>query len=171
MKIVVTADTHIKENSKKRRLPDRLLRACTDADLIIHAGDWQSTQVHTELSQYAEVLGVWGNADSEEIKNLIPEKDIVEVAGRKIGIVHGHGDKKTTEKRVEEAFRDEEVDIIIFGHSHIPMIRYAGKTLLINPGSPTDKRRLPYFSYALLKIDKEIECDIVFFDKDDTENR
>ena len=56
---------------------------------------------------------------------------------------------------MEEAFKDEELDIIIFGHSHMPVVRYVGRTLLINPGSPTDKRRLPRFSFAQLRIEKE----------------
>ena len=166
MRIIITSDTHIKENSKARKLPDKLLVACDSADLVIHAGDWQSPCVYNELSQYAEVKGVCGNVDGEDMKRLFSEREIIEANGKRIGIVHGHGEKNTTEKRAIEAFVQDEVDIIIFGHSHIPMIRYAGKTLLINPGSPTDKRKMPYYSFAILEIEEEIRCEMVFFSKE-----
>jgi len=165
MKIVVTSDTHIKENSKTRKLPDELLDACRSADLIIHAGDWQSPAVYNELSRYAEVKGVYGNVDGNDMKQLVCEKEIIEANGHRIGIVHGHGEKKTTEKRAIEAFEQDEVDMIVFGHSHIPMIRYVGRTLLINPGSPTDKRKMPHFSFVILEINEELSCKMVFFSK------
>lgn len=163
MKIVVTSDTHIKENSKTRQLPGKLLNACRSADLIIHAGDFQSPAVYNELAQYAKVKGVYGNVDGDDMKQLVRDKEIINANGRRIGIVHGHGEKKTTEKRAIEAFEHDEVDIIIFGHSHMPMIRYIGKTLLINPGSPTDKRKMPHFSFVVLEINEEVSCKMVFF--------
>ncbi|WP_369797420.1 metallophosphoesterase [Paucisalibacillus sp. EB02] len=79
-----------------------------------------------------------------EFYERFPEKDVFEVNGYEIGIFHGHGEKKTTEKRAQETFQDESFDIIVFGHSHIPLVRYVKKTLLFNPGSPMDKRALPY---------------------------
>jgi len=162
MKIIVTSDTHIKSTSKKQ-FPQKLLEACQTADLIIHAGDWSSPEVHTALSSIAPVKGVYGNVDGEDIQTIVPEKEIIEVGGYTIGIVHGHGEKKTTEQRARDAFASNDLDVLIFGHSHIPFMRYAGKTLLLNPGSPTDKRKLPYYSFALLELGKTIECKIIFF--------
>lgn len=161
MNIVVTGDTHISDNNKQ--LPSSLVDACKTADLIIHAGDWKSMEVYKTLSKYAEVKGVYGNVDSDEIKEQFPAQQIVEVNNHKIGIVHGHGEKKTTEKRALEAFERQEVDIIIFGHSHIPLIRYFKNVLLMNPGSPIDKRKLPYYSYGTLEIGEEFRADIRFF--------
>ncbi|ASN06192.1 metallophosphoesterase family protein [Virgibacillus necropolis] len=161
MEILVTADTHISDKSKQ--LPTNLIAACKTADLIIHAGDWKSVEVYKTLSNYAEVKGVYGNVDSDDIKEQFPAQQIVEVNGYKIGIVHGHGEKKTTEKRALEAFEGQEVDVIIFGHSHIPMIRYFKNILLMNPGSPTDKRKLPYYSYGILEIGEEVRAEISFF--------
>lgn len=160
MKIVVTSDTHIPGRAK--RLPASLLKECETADLIIHAGDWVSMGVYRELSSYSKVVGVYGNIDSDEVRAHFHAKELIEVNGFTIGIVHGHGEKQTTEKRALEAF--EEADIIIFGHSHIPMVRYFKKTMLMNPGSPTNKRRMPYYSYGLLHIDEGIRAEIVLFD-------
>src|SRR5690625_1450734 len=161
MKIIVTADTHLPE--KNRKLPNDLLEACQTADLIIHAGDWSSLDVYETLSTYAKVEGVFGNVDTPEVKQFFPKQKVIETNGFRIGVVHGHGEKMTTEKRAREAFSDESTDIIIFGHSHIPMIRYFGNELLMNSGSPTYKRKLPYYSYGVLEIGERFHSRIVFF--------
>ena len=161
LNIVVTADTHIPGRGK--HLPSKLLTACKTADLIIHAGDFKSIEIYDQLKEYADVVGVYGNVEGEDIKSLLPAKQIIDVFGKKIGVVHGHGEKKTTERRALEAFAEDNVDIIVFGHSHIPFVKYFKKTLLFNPGSPTDKRTLPYYSYGLLQIEEEIKAEIIFF--------
>ncbi|UJL47249.1 metallophosphoesterase family protein [Virgibacillus sp. NKC19-16] len=161
MKIVIIADTHMPDKGKQ--LPSRLKKELETTNLIIHAGDWNSMEVHHMLRTYAEVKGVYGNVDSKDIKEHFPAQEILEVHGHKIGVIHGHGDKKTTEKRALEVFEGEEVDIIIFGHSHIPLLRYFKKKLLVNPGSPTDKRKLPYYSFAILTVGEEIRAEHVFF--------
>lgn len=161
MKIIVTGDTHIRNT--KKQLPHCLLKECETADLIIHTGDWSSLEVYRTLSKYTKVVGVHGNVDAAEIRKHFKERELIEVNGFKIGIVHGHGEKKTTEKRALETFEREGADIIIFGHSHIPMIRYYNKVMLMNPGSPTDKRRMPYFSYGILHIGETFRAEIVYF--------
>ncbi|RWR12589.1 metallophosphoesterase [Siminovitchia fortis] len=161
MKIVVTSDTHI--SGRAKRLPAPLLKECESADLIIHAGDWVEMGVYRELSEYAKVVGVYGNIDGEGIQQHFKAKELIEVNGFKIGVVHGHGESKTTEKRALEAFEEEGADIIIFGHSHIPTIQYYYKVMLMNPGSPTDKRRMPYYSYGILHIDEAFRAEIVMF--------
>lgn len=162
MKIVITGDTHIPGRGKG--LPSRLRKECSTADLILHTGDWKSIEVVKMLSEFAEVKGVSGNVDEEEIKKQFPLQQVIQAKHVKIGLVHGHGDKKTTEKRAMEAFEGEPLDVIVFGHSHIPMLRYMNKTLLLNPGSPTDKRKLPHYSFAILYIEEEIRAEFVFFD-------
>lgn len=137
MKIVVLSDTHLPK--RKKGLPTRLLEELKDVEIIIHAGDWLTIDVYNELQTYARVEGVYGNVDDEEIIGLLPSKKIVEVGGFTIGITHGHGKGKTTEKRAIAAFEGEKVDCIIFGHSHIPVKKYEGDILIFNPGSPTDK--------------------------------
>lgn len=161
MKVIITGDTHIPGRGSK--LPNRLTDACSDADLIIHAGDWSSPAVFDMLSKFAEVIGVYGNVDSAEIRALVPARRLIEIGGLRIGIVHGHGDKKTTEQRAVEAFANEQVDAIVFGHSHIPVIKYFKGILLLNPGSPTDKRKSPFYSFISLNIGDELRPELILF--------
>lgn len=165
MKIVVTSDTHIKEIQTKRKLPKQLIDECASANMIIHAGDFQSIEVYEELNRYAPVKGVYGNVDSEKTREKLPAKQIIHADLFKIGVVHGHGQYKTTEKRAIKAFEDvKDLDIIVFGHSHIAYMRYVGNTLLLNPGSPTDKRKSPYHSYAILHFNGEsMSCEFIYF--------
>lgn len=162
MKLVILSDTHMPKKGK--RLPHRLIKELKGANLIIHAGDWNSMEVYDMLSKYAPVKGVHGNTDNEDITANFPAKNIVTIKNFRIGLVHGHGDKKTTEKRAWEAFDEESLDVIIFGHSHIPFLRYFKKVLLINPGSLTDKRTQPYYSFAVMNIEDEVRVEMVFFD-------
>ena len=161
MKIVVISDTHMPK--KANHFPARLTEELKSADRIIHAGDWQSRDVYKELLKYAPVDGVYGNRDDDEIRKIMPEKKLIKLKGWSIGIVHGQGEKKTTVKRALEAFENENPDMIIFGHSHIPFVKVTKKTLLFNPGSPTDKRKSPYFSFGILTIGDELRTEHVFF--------
>lgn len=119
--------------------------------------------VYEILSTYAPVVGVHGNVDDEEVKNTFPMRKILEVGKYRVRVVHGHVGKKSTLKNAMNAFADEDIDIIIFGHSHIPLVRYAGKTLLINPGSPTYKRKLPFYSYGVLELSNTIKVSLEYF--------
>lgn len=163
-KVLILSDTHIPARAKK--LPRILLDACEKADLILHAGDWQTLDVFFELSAYTETIGVGGNVDPWEIVDRFGKKKIVTVENLKIGIVHGDGISKTTEQRAVEAFADDEVDLIIFGHSHIPIMKELNGVTLFNPGSPTDKRRQPQYSFGTLEIGEEWKLRHVYFDKE-----
>ncbi|WP_088006691.1 metallophosphoesterase family protein [Indiicoccus explosivorum] len=166
MNIVILSDTHIPGRAKK--LPSVLAEACGQADLIIHAGDWQTLDVYFELSAYARTEGVAGNVDPWEVIDKFGRQKIVDADGLKIGVIHGDGLRKTTERRALEAFEGEQVDIIVFGHSHIPVSRQEGGITLFNPGSPTDKRRQPRYSFGILEKNGEAwTLDHVFFDSKD----
>ncbi|PGY08388.1 metallophosphoesterase [Bacillus sp. AFS031507] len=168
MKIVVLSDTHLPKRAKS--LPPRLIEELVNADLIIHAGDWQTIDVYNDLKSYANIVGVYGNVDGDEIKELFPENRVIEVCGFKIGITHGHGTGKTTERRAIQKFADEKVDCIIFGHSHIPIKKCEKGIMLFNPGSPTDKRRQEKYSFGLINIGDSLEAEHIFFTKDSSEN-
>lgn len=161
MRVIVIGDTHMPK--KAETLPIPLLSELERADLIIHTGDWSSLEVYEELSRFAEVKGVRGNIDQVEIVESFPEKLLLSIKGFHIGVFHGDGTKGTTEKRALEAFESEQVDVVLFGHSHIPYLRYHQKTLLINPGSPTDKRRVPVNSFVVLTIKETIDPSFKFF--------
>ncbi|WP_209123870.1 metallophosphoesterase family protein [Alkalihalobacillus sp. BA299] len=161
MKIIVISDTHMPKKAKK--LPARLVEDLQNTDLIIHAGDWQTMDVYEELAQYAKVEGVTGNVDDLEIQQRFGEKLILPIGNYKIGVFHGHGQKLTTEKRALAAFKEDVVDCIIFGHSHIPVLKKVNDILLFNPGSATDKRRQANFSYGLLRIGKTLAAEHIFY--------
>lgn len=163
-KIIILSDTHI--SARARHLPKILLDACQDADLILHAGDWQTLDVFFELSAYAETVGVAGNVDPWDIVDRFGKKKTLTVENLKIGIVHGDGIGKTTEERAWEAFANEDVDLIIFGHSHIPVMKLRDDVTLFNPGSPTDKRRQEQYSFGILEIGEDWRLEHIFFDKE-----
>ncbi len=147
-------------------MPTRLLEELKNVEIIFHAGDWLTIDVYHELQTYARVEGVYGNVDDEEIIGLLPSKKIVEVGGFTIGITHGHGKGKTTEKRAIAAFEGEKVDCIIFGHSHIPVKRFEGDILIFNTGSPTDKRRQKLFSFGVITLSDKIIAEHIFFNEE-----
>jgi uncharacterized protein len=162
MRIVVISDTHMPKRGKN--VPKPLAKELTGADLIIHAGDWNELLVLSQLETFAPVVGVSGNVDLPEVKEVFADKKVLEINGFKLGIVHGHiGKKKTTHERALEAFKDENLDIIIFGHSHIPYQEYHGDTLLFNPGSPTDKRFQKNYSFGILDIEENIHAELISY--------
>ncbi|QJD83176.1 metallophosphoesterase family protein [Cohnella herbarum] len=152
MKIVVVSDTHMPRMSKK--LPERLLRELANANAIIHAGDWTNLSVYEQLANYATTYGVAGNNDGEDIVRRFGLRKQLEFDGCRIGIVHGHGTGKreATESRAIETFKDVRLDAIVYGHSHIPVLKRTGGLLVFNPGSPTDKRKQPLYSFGVFRI-------------------
>ncbi|WP_026674105.1 metallophosphoesterase family protein [Alkalihalobacterium bogoriense] len=163
MNIFVISDTHIPKKAKQ--LPEAFISRIDEADLIIHAGDWQTMDVYTTLQQYCPVKGVIGNVDGPDMHEHFNETLIIHINGFNIGVVHGHGKKGTTEQRAINAFRDEHVDCIIFGHSHIPVQKKLDNILLFNPGSLTDKRRQQQYSYGILTVNEKVKATHVFFEK------
>lgn len=153
MKIGIISDTHMKKHFTK--LEDFINKNLKDMDMIIHAGDYTSPEIISLLSNHCKFIGVYGNNDGPSIKSKVPEKQILCVEGYKIGIYHGHGDKKQTLDNVMNIFKNDKLDIIIFGHSHKPTLFTKGKTLYLNPGSTTYKRKDPWFSYIILELEKD----------------
>jgi uncharacterized protein len=163
MNIIVISDTHMPKRAKT--LPEFLVAYLKTADLIIHAGDLQTNDIYQQLLKYAPVEGVIGNVDEEELVTILPFKKIIEINGVRIGITHGHGKGKTTEKRVLSVFEGENVDIIIFGHSHIPLKKEVDGKILFNPGSPTDKRKQARYSFGRIQLGENFTIEHIFFDK------
>lgn len=135
-----------------------------DCDLILHAGDFKTLEVIDHIRELAPFEGVAGNVDPPEIVEALGKRKTLTCAGYRIGLVHGDGKKKTTLDRAWEAFAEEEKDVIVFGHSHIPYLGVKNGVLMLNPGSPTDKRKNPQFSYAVLELGALIEPEIRYFD-------
>ena len=157
MKIYVISDTHVPVVA--RELPPELLRAMNDAQLIIHAGDLVELSVLEELRAIAPVEAVFGNMDGWATRRPLSAKKVVEAQGKRIGLVHGAGAPWSLPERVLREF--ENVDIIVFGHSHQPLREQRGQVLLFNPGSPTDTRFAPYRSYGIIEIGESVKAEIV----------
>lgn len=150
MKLLIVGDTHLPKKSKS--LPQKLLEARKEADKVIHTGDWQTREVYEEFQRGCPLYGVYGNVDDEYLQTALPGSFVWKEEGYSIGLVHGHeGTGSSTEKRVVNFF-EEPLDLVLFGHSHIPYLRYHGKTLFVNPGSAVDKRRAPYHSFAWVEL-------------------
>lgn len=134
------ADTHVP--ARARALPAALRRAASEVDLIVHAGDWVEARVFEELRALGPVLGVRGNNDGDDLRALLPEVARAEIDGVRVAVVHETGAAAGREKRMDAAFPD--TDLLVFGHSHIPWDTVTPRGLrLLNPGSPTDRRRQP----------------------------
>ncbi|WP_440118941.1 metallophosphoesterase family protein [Paenibacillus sp. QZ-Y1] len=165
MKIVVISDTHLSRKSHK--LPAQLLDVLPSADLILHAGDWSDWSVYPLLSEYAPVEGVAGNTDPSEIAEKLGYSRIVEADGLRLGLVHGHQGAKGTEQNAIYTFAGQQVDAVIYGHSHIPVMHTVDDMLIFNPGSPTDRRFQKQFSFGILTIHLgKLHAEHVFFDKE-----
>lgn len=130
MKIGVLSDTHlasVTEDFKKM-----LKRQFSDVDMIIHGGDMTSVSVYDYLSNW-ELKAVRGNMDDHDLGALLPVKRVELIMGKKIGIIHGRGSPYTIEDVVLGEFKD--IDVIVFGHSHIPANLKRAGVMMFNPGS------------------------------------
>ncbi|MDD4894691.1 MAG: metallophosphoesterase family protein [Candidatus Omnitrophica bacterium] len=161
MKIGVIADTHISETEKD--IPPEVLNAFKKVDMVIHAGDLVDPKVLDMLRGVCkDVRAVWGNMDPYEVRKDLPEKQIIEIEKHRIGVVHGYGHPSKIMDLVTEIFKKDNVDLIIFGHSHAAINEKRGDILYFNPGSPTDKVFAPWNSYGIIEInDKKIEAKII----------
>lgn len=161
MKITVISDTHMPR--KAESLPLEVLRSIKRTDALIHAGDYTSYSLISYFESITRFEGVAGNNDGPDIIIYLGKKKIVELNGYRIGIIHGDGFHSTTLNRAKQAFAGEKVDIVIFGHSHQPHKEIENGVLYFNPGSPTDKRRSPKFSFGEITLGKTIKADIIYF--------
>ncbi len=149
MKIGVISDTHV---GAFEQIHQSIREALADVDLIVHAGDFTEKAVLDGLKNLVEVRAVSGNMDSAELKGLLPAKDVFVAGGKRIGLVHGTGGPSGIAGRVRDLFNN--LDIIIFGHSHQPFNDRVKGVLLFNPGSARH-------SYGLITIDEDIHVEIV----------
>ncbi len=144
-RLLLIADTHVPKRA--RDLPEQVWRAVDEADVVLHAGDWVEPDLLDALEERSSrLVGVHGNNDGSELRARLPEVARVELGRVRFAVVHETGDAKGRERRCSEAYPD--VDVLVFGHSHIPWDSVTETGLrLLNPGSPTDRRRQPYCTY------------------------
>jgi putative phosphoesterase len=149
--LLLLADTHVPQRA--RDLPPDVWAAVDAADVVVHAGDWVGVSLLDTLeSRAASLVGCYGNNDGPALRERLPEVARVVLDGVRIAVVHETGPAAGREKRCAAAFPD--VDVLIFGHSHIPWDTTApGGLRLLNPGSPTDRRRQPFATYMTAAIE------------------
>jgi putative phosphoesterase len=149
--VVFVSDTHVPKRA--RDLPSSLWVAIESADVVVHAGDWVDVALLDQLEQRSRrLVGVYGNNDHGALRERLPEVARVEVEGLRLAVVHETGGAAGRERRCAERFPD--VDVLVFGHSHIPWDTVAPNGLrLLNPGSPTDRRRQPNGTYLTATVD------------------
>ncbi|HEU4910693.1 MAG TPA: metallophosphoesterase [Actinomycetes bacterium] len=145
MRLLLLADTHVPKRAKD--LPAAVWAQVDAADVVVHAGDWVEVDLLDRLEQRsARLVAVWGNNDGAALRARLPEVARVEVAGVRLAVVHETGPATRREQRCDDAYPD--TDVLVFGHSHIPWDTTTPRGLrLLNPGSPTDRRRQPHCTY------------------------
>ncbi len=132
---------------RARALPERLLADLPHADVVVHAGDWVDEATLDLLEQRSRrVIGVYGNNDGPALRARLPEVARADLDGLRLAVVHETGPAQGRERRCADRFPD--TDVLVFGHSHIPWDTTTDTGLrLLNPGSPTDRRRQPHCTY------------------------
>jgi uncharacterized protein len=151
MRIGVISDTHIAGDSE--HIPELVLDAFKHVDMIIHAGDMVNLRVIDELkSACSRIVAVAGNMDPQVVQKKYPLKQVFDVLGFKIGLMHGYGAALNLPEVLRDAFKEDDCDVIIFGHSHKPMNEYIDGILFFNPGSATDAT-VEDKSYGIIEIE------------------
>jgi putative phosphoesterase len=164
VKALVLSDTHIKTKEGLSVLREIIEPYLDEVDAIFHAGDSASMMVIDFLNELKPTYAVCGNMDDVQTSVYLPEKSIVDFGGFKIGITHGWGKASGIVERVFEYFYGSDINAIIFGHSHQPFIGEKSGILMLNPGSPTDKRFAEKNTIALLEAGEELTATIVELD-------
>ena len=144
--IALVGDTHLPRGT--RRLPERCVEILRSAAAIVHTGDLTSLAVLDALEAFAPVHAVRGNVDEPAVRERLPGRLVVELEGLGIGVVHDGGARDRREARLRSWFPD--CDVIAYGHSHVPEISSYEGCWIVNPGSPTDRRRAPAHTMAVL---------------------
>ena len=150
LNLAIISDTHLPRG--RRRLPDACVERLRAADLILHAGDFTAASVLDELRALAPVEAVHGNQDDAALRSSLPEQHVVEVDGVRIGLVHDAGRREGRHERLAAAFPG--CDAVAYGHSHIPELARHGEVWILNPGSPTERRRAHHRTLVAIEVER-----------------
>ncbi len=159
MRLLLIADTHVPKRA--RDLPAAVWDEVANADVVIHAGDWVTPDLLDELEARAgRLIACWGNNDGSVLRERLPERADVTLAGVRFTVVHETGASGGRDARMSRLYPDS--DVLVFGHSHIPWDTTTDTGLrLLNPGSPTDRRRQPFCTYMTAGVDDGNLTDVV----------
>jgi uncharacterized protein len=159
VRLLLLADTHVPRRA--RDLPAQVWDEVTRADVVVHAGDWVVPELLDELAEKAaRLVACWGNNDGPVLRSRLPERADVVLDGLHLTVVHATGATAGREIRMSRRYPD--TDVLVFGHSHIPWDTTTSTGLrLLNPGSPTDRRRQPFCTYMTARVEGGALDDVV----------
>jgi putative phosphoesterase len=150
VRVALIADTHLPRG--RRRLPAQCVELISQAEVVIHAGDFTTEQVWAEIASLGPPLhAVHGNVDEPALRAQLPERVEIEIESIRIGIVHDAGPRSSRGERLRAWF--PAADCVVFGHSHLPEHDYERDLVLFNPGSPTERRRAPTHSMGIAELE------------------
>ncbi len=163
MKIGVISDTHLRESNSPsvQPLKEILKKHFHGVDMILHAGDVGDLKFLNWLSSIAPTYAVWGNMDSFEVKQALPDKRVIELKEFKVGLTHGWGPPWGLAERVRSKF-DENINCLVFGHSHQPFNEFERGVLYFNPGTPTDRQFATVNTIGILTVEEGIKGEIIY---------
>ena len=158
LNLLLLADTHVPKRAKE--LPAQVWAAVESADVVFHAGDWVTADLLDQLERRSRrLIGVYGNNDGPDLRARLPATATVTLEDVRFAVVHETGQAKGREARAEALYPG--ADVLVFGHSHIPWDTTApGGLRLLNPGSPTDRRRQPACTYMTAVVDSGVVRDV-----------
>ena len=147
--VAVIGDTHLPRGS--RTLPEECVRRLRAAELVLHTGDHSTVASLEELRALGPpVEAVFGNADEPALRELLQKELVVEAGGARIGMTHVPGPRVAREERLRARFPG--CDAVVYGHTHVPQVEQHGGVWILNPGSPTERRRSPAWTMLELRI-------------------
>lgn len=157
-RVLLMSDTHLPLRAED--LPARLWEEVERADLVVHAGDWVDEATLDVLeARSTRLLACWGNNDGPGLRARLPEVARATVEGVRMAVVHETGSRDRREERMRAAYPD--IDLLAFGHSHIPWDTTHSGLRLLNPGSPTDRRREPNCTWMTCRLAEGAVHDVV----------
>jgi uncharacterized protein len=158
VRLLLIADTHVPKRA--RDLPAVVWHEVARADVVLHAGDWVEPSLLDELEERAaRLVACWGNNDGDELRRRLPERADVTLGGVRFTVVHETGSSGGRDARMARLYLD--TDVLVFGHSHIPWDTTAETGLrLLNPGSPTDRRRQPFCTYMTATVSDAVLSEV-----------
>lgn len=158
MRLLLISDTHVP--NRARDMPAAVWDAVEEADVVLHAGDWMALDLLDRLQDRTPFLvACWGNNDGDELRARLPERADANLGGLRFTVTHEAGVSAGRDERMARLYPD--TDVLVFGHSHIPWDATASTGLrLLNPGSPTDRRRQPFCTYMTASVDDGVLTDV-----------